>query len=146
MARISPRRRGLGFRPPEGWPLDDLLVGVGTLRTLRELIRREREERRRAGAGRRPEATSTGLIAPFRPWDVALTCDVTPQGATKVMDRLHRLELLRRFPAERYGRADGFLLDRSHPMAPGLVRLFEEESVVLGRRHPPRSPARLSLA
>ena len=38
MGRTGRQRRGLRPEPEDGWPLDRLLVGVGTLRTMRELF------------------------------------------------------------------------------------------------------------
>lgn len=109
--RNSRGRRGLR-RPPEGgWPLDELLVGVGTLRTLRELFRQaERHDPR-----------------PLRAWDVALWSGVTPQGSIKCMERIHATGLVSLLPPDRPWRAVRYLLEPRHPLASPLDRLFRSE-------------------
>lgn len=108
------------FARAHGWPLDRLLVGVGTLRTLRELIRQERRE----GGASAP---------PRRAWDVALFNDVTPQGASVIMERLHELGVVARHPPSGYGRADRYRLRRVHPLVAPMERLFEEEWRVISK-------------
>lgn len=110
------RRRGLRREPPGGWPLDELLVGVATLRTARELFRPYHQD-----------------WCP-RAWDLALWSGVTPRGSAYSMERLHRLGLVRAFPADRPGRAPGFRLDWSHPLVTPLARLFEAERFMVHRR------------
>lgn len=117
MGRRGRKRRGLRAEPPEGWPLDQVLVGVATLRTLRELFRH------RAGP-----ADPAGPAAPApRAWDLALWSGVTAQGSTEAMRRLFRAELVDEVPPDRTHRAVGYRLDRSHPLVRPLSRLFELE-------------------
>lgn len=113
------RRRSLRD-PPGGWPLDRLLVGVATLRTTRELFRQARE---------------WPADCP-RAWDLALKTGVTPQGSALSLERLHRSGLVHAVPSDRPGRADGYRLDRSHPLAKPLARLFEAERVMVPRPRP----------
>lgn len=107
------RRRGRGLRrePPGGWPLDRVLVGVGTLRTFRELAL----EYGRPWDG------------PKRAWDVALWSGVTPQGSTQCMERIHRAGLVVSLPPDRPWRARRYRLDVTHPLCPHLIRLFRAE-------------------
>lgn len=110
MVLRSSRRRAAPREPVGGWPLDRVLVGVATLRTMRELFEHERE----------------GLEPP-RPWDVALRNGVTPQGAADSLERLHREGLVERLPSRRIGRAHSFRLDRSDPLVSALGHLFAVE-------------------
>jgi len=64
------RRIGLRPDPPGGWPLDKVLVGVATLRTLREVFLQRGVD--------------------LRAWDVTQSCGVSPQGAADALDRLAR--------------------------------------------------------
>lgn len=116
------------WKPPGGWPLDHLLVGVATLRTTRELFRDDDEP----------------YSSPPRAWDLALWSGVTPQGSADSMERLARLELVKVIPSGRVGYAPGFRLDRTHPLVPPLARLFEAERamVTLARRREARSSSR----
>ena len=109
MSRI--RRSGLRREPPGGWPLDQIFVGVATLRTIRELFLLER------GPG----------VSSNRAWDVALWSGVTPQGSADALDRLHRVGLVNSFRPERIGRARSFRLDRDYPLTASLARLFAAE-------------------
>lgn len=104
-------RTSFRLNPVGGWPLDRLLVGVGTLRTMRELF--HQDERWSGGS--------------CRAWDLALWTRVTPQGASKSMKRLAREKLVRTFPSRVRGRAPTYRLIRSHPLTPPLAHLFEVE-------------------
>lgn len=112
------RRRGLRPRPMDGWPLDDVLVGVGTLRTMRELFR-QHDEAPREGP---------------RAWDLALRNGVSAQGAADSLERLERAGLVRKLARERPWRAHGYRLKRSHPLVEPVGRLFEAERSVADRR------------
>lgn len=105
------RRRGLRLDPPNGWPLDRLLVGVGTLRTLRELLRLDRE----------------WSSEPVRAWDLALRTGVSTPGSGKALDRMDRLDLVRVVSPARRRHAATFRLNRDHPLAVPLDRLFGAE-------------------
>jgi hypothetical protein len=109
MSRV--RRSGLRREPPDGWPLDQIFVGVATLRTIRELFTLE------GGPG----------VYSNRAWDVALWSGVTPQGSADSLDRLHRVGLVKCFRPERIGQARSFRLDRDYPLAAPLARLFAAE-------------------
>jgi hypothetical protein len=106
------RRIGLTRDPPGGWPLDQLFVGVATLRTTRELFRQSDD---------------------VRAWDLALRTGVTPQGTTDSLRRLERLGLVRVFPAWADGHAPSFRLDQSHYLVALLGRLFHAERVAARR-------------
>ncbi|MFQ5680362.1 MAG: hypothetical protein ACE5HP_13000 [Gemmatimonadota bacterium] len=110
MSRI--RRRGLRREPPDGWPLDDLLVGVATLRTIRELFK---------------EDHLSDHSLPPRAWDLALWSGVTPKGCANSLERLRRLGLAHAIRGRRRGEAPGFRLDWSHPLVNPLARLFAAE-------------------
>lgn len=117
-------RKGLRSKPAGGWPLDQVLVGVGTVRTLRELIL---------------EAGRSSRSAPRRPWDVALWSGVSVQGSGDCLERLRRAELVRRFPPDRRGRARRYRLDATHPLARPLIGLFEAERIEARRTGRQRS-------
>ena len=111
-------RRGLRPEPADGWPLDRVLVGVATLRTLRELIRQDAEDR--------------GL--PPRAWDLALRNGVSAQGSANSLERLSEARFVTELTPTRPGRAPAFRLDRGHPAVAPMARLFEaERSMVAGR-------------
>lgn len=111
-------RRGLRPEPVEGWPLDRVLVGVATLRTLRELIRQDAED-----AGRPPRA-----------WDLALRSGVSAQGSANSLERLSEAGLVTELIPTRPARAPAYRLDRTHPVVASMARLFEaERSMVAGR-------------
>lgn len=109
--RIGQHRLGLRPEPAGGWPLDALLVGVGTLRTLRELFRQ----------------FDRSCPEPLRAWDVALWSGVTPQGSIKAMDRIHEAGLVSVHPPDRPWRAVRYRLEPDHPLVAPLGRLFETE-------------------
>lgn len=97
------------MEPLEGWPLDHVLVGVATVRTLRELF--------------------TQAVGPngytVRAWDLGLCTGVSPQGSANSLERLRRAGLVRAYPsppgcAPRYGFVD-------HPLLDPLGRLFAAE-------------------
>lgn len=111
------RRRGLGTDPVQGWPLDDVLVGVATLRTMRELFR-QHEDAPREGP---------------RAWDLALWSGVTAQGSANSLERLERAGLVTRLTRERPWRAHGYRLKRYHPLVAPMRRLFEAERSVVAR-------------
>lgn len=111
-------RRGLRPEPTEGWPLDRVLVGVATLRTLRELIRQDAED-----GGRPPRA-----------WDLALRSGVSAQGSANSLERLSEAGLVTELTPTRPGRAPAYRLHRTHPVVASMARLFEaERSMVAGR-------------
>ena len=122
MVLRSSRKRAAPREPVGGWPLDRVLVGVATLRTIRELFEQERYG-----------------LGPPRAWDVALRNGVTPQGAADSLERLHREGFVERIPSRRIGRAHSYRLDRRQPLVPALGRLFATER----RTSPwPRMPGR----
>lgn len=114
----SIRRKGLRREPTGGWPLDELFVGVATLRTTRELFRREREP----------------FPGPQRAWDLALWSGVSIQGSANSLERLSRLGLLKVFPSDRAGHATAFRLDQTHPLVEPLARLFQAERAFMVRK------------
>ncbi|MGH6691581.1 MAG: hypothetical protein ACREF4_12995 [Gammaproteobacteria bacterium] len=111
MSRI--RQQGLRREPPGGWPLDELFVGVATLRTTRELYRQE---------GSAP-----------RPWDLAIWSGVSPQGTRNSLRRLEGVGLVKALRPDRPGGAPCFTLDRNHPLYPSLASLFGSERKMLRR-------------
>ena len=107
MSRI--RRRGSRMEPMDGWPLDRILVGVATVRTIRELLR---------------QAVSPHAYT-VRAWDLSLCSGVSPQGSANALARLHREGLVRVVPsdpecAHRYALVE-------HPLLRPLGRLFAAE-------------------
>ena len=104
MSRI--RRIGLTPDPPGGWPLDYILVGVATLRTIRELY-----------------CHSESL----RPWDLSLRTGVTPQGSAHALKRLCELELVAEYMPREPGQAYRFRLEKSHFLFKPLGWLFSAE-------------------
>jgi hypothetical protein len=117
------RRRDTPWEPAGGWPLNHVLVGVGTLRTLRELYRRQ-------------HASSFPDPDPVRAWDLAQRAAVTVQGAANSLERLEEAGLVQAFPPRRHGGAARYRLDPSHPLVPPLDRLFRTERRML----PPHRP------
>ncbi len=107
MSRI--RRKGLRKEPTGGWPLDKVLVGLATLRATRELFRQGWDG------------------AAVRPWDVALWCGVSPQGATNALERLHQIGLLAKLPPGSWWGGPRYRLEREHPLYDGLSSLFADE-------------------
>lgn len=118
MLRGGPHRRRRG--PPGGWPLDRVLVGVGTLRTMRELFHRQR--------GPAPN--------PLRAWDLALRTAVSVQGAADSLRRLEREGLLEVFPPADPGGAARYRLDAMHPLHASLAHLIETERRMVPRPKP----------
>jgi hypothetical protein len=104
MSRI--RRIGLTPDPPGGWPLDHILVGVATLRTIRELF-----------------CHSESL----RPWDLSLRTGVTPQGSAYALKRLCELGLVAEYLPREAGQAYRYRLDEGHFLFKPLGRLFSAE-------------------
>ncbi len=104
MSRI--RRIGLTPDPTGGWPLDHILVGVATLRTIRELYCH-------------PES--------LRPWDLSLRTGVTPQGTANALKRLRELGFVAEHPPRETGQAFRYRLDRSHFLREPLGWLFSAE-------------------
>lgn len=109
-------RRGLAAVPENGWPLDELFVGVATLRTTRQLLRRGRSLRE-------------GSV---RPWDVALWSGVTPQGTRYCMERLFRLGLVRQVARGKSWHATTYRLVERHPLVEPLSDLFRAELAIAG--------------
>lgn len=116
MSRI--RRRGLRPEPAEGWPLDRVLVGVATTRTIRELLRKDAE--------------NPG--GPQRAWDLALWTGVSPGGSAHALDRLEDAGLVVALRPERPGRATGYRLDGRHPLTAPLIHLFSSERAMVRSR------------
>jgi len=110
------RRIGLRPDPPGGWPLDEVFVGVATLRTMREVFRKGGHE--------------------LRAWDVALWSGVTPQGSTNSLDRLSRLGLVETIPSPGPGHARSYRLDSRHPLVDPVSRLFRAEGHMVRRACP----------
>ena len=116
----EPGRRGLRGRPPGGWPLDRILVGVAALRTTRELFHlQERFDHE-----------------PLRAWDLALWGGISPQAARRALQRMEELGLVRVEPPSRAGRARRHGLVRDHALAAPLARLFEAERHLVPRPRP----------
>lgn len=109
--RKRKRRAGLRREPDGGWPLDQLFVGVATLRITRELFLLER------GA----------FAGPKRAWDLALWSGVTPQGSADSLERLNRLGLVKTSSSGGARYAPTFRLDTTCPLSGPLARLFEAE-------------------
>lgn len=108
---------GLRRVPAGGWPLDRLFVGVGTLRTTRELFWQSGE----------PHAE------PLRAWDLSLWSQVTAQGSIDSVDRLERLGLITVVRPGRPRRAKEFVLEQGHPLAAPLRILFNAERLLVRR-------------
>lgn len=110
---IKARREGPARRAKAvEWPLDGILVGVGTLRVLRELF------------SGRPRWWGS------RAWDLAGWCGVTTQGATRALERLEETGLVFRSESPEPGRACSWWLRRKHPLYEPLRALFEAEAPV----------------
>ena len=97
------------MEPMDGWPLDRILVGVATVRTIRELLR---------------QAVSPHAYT-VRAWDLALCSGVSPQGSANALARLHREGLVRAVPSDP-GCAHRFGLVE-HPLLRPLGQLFAAE-------------------
>lgn len=117
---MDPGRRGLRGRPPGGWPLDRILVGVAALRTTRELF----QLRPRFGS------------EPLRAWDLALWGGFSPQAAQRTLKRMEELGLAHLEPPSRPGRARRYRLVADHALAPPLARLFQAERHLVPRPRP----------
>ena len=100
--------------------MNHVLVGVGTLRTMRELFRRQ------VGVGR----------FPLRAWDVASRIPVSLPGAANSLERLERVGLVEALPPRRPGGAPQYVLDPSHPLVEPLSDLFAVERGMM----PPHRP------
>lgn len=115
-------REGPTRRPrAREWILDDVLVGVGALRVLRELLGES------GAAGR-----------PVRAWDLAIWCGVSRQGATSVLERLERCGLVEQARPPRRDRAATWRLVSDHPLCGPLLELFDAErrlARISGRRN-----------
>ncbi|MGH7572516.1 MAG: hypothetical protein ACREMK_11845 [Gemmatimonadota bacterium] len=119
---------GLRREPAGGWPLDQLFVGVATLRVTRELFLLNRP----------PSA------GPQRAWDVALRSGVTAQGSADSLERLNRLGLVKMVSSGQACRAaPWFRLDGSYPLFGPLADLFEAEQALCRRRSDRRRPERI---
>lgn len=114
---LGRRERGIRLPPGGGWPLDRVLVGVGTLRTFRELALRQG-----------PYGYPAERV--LRPWDVALWSGVSAQGASDCLKRLHRAGLVVELPPESSGAAHRYRLNVKHSLCPSLIRLFQREAFV----------------
>ena len=97
------------MEPMDGWPLDRILVGVATVRTIRELLR---------------QAVSPRLYT-VRAWDLSLCSGVSPQGSANTLERLYREGLVRVVPSDP-GCARRYALVE-HPLLRPLGRLFADE-------------------
>lgn len=107
--------------PVDVWPLDRLLVGVGTLRTTRELMRRSRGEH----------------AGPLRAWDLALRSQVTVQGSSNAVDRLEAIGLISIVRCAGPGRAKEFSLVHPHPLTAPLAHLFHAERLLIRQANRP---------
>lgn len=116
MSRI--RRIGLSWEPPDGWPLDRLLVGVATLRSIREFLRAPGSSR--------------------RGWDLHLRSGVSVQGSTYALERMEREGLAFRVVVDPWS-APGYGLDLDHPLVPALRKLFEDERASVRSAWPDRA-------
>lgn len=105
-------REGPTRRPnANDWVLDQVLVGVGVLRVLRGILRKD---------GVRRDGT-------FRAWDVSWWCNVTPPGTAKVLRRLERCGLVEQvWPAEGDRAATWRVVD-THELYEPLRELFAAE-------------------
>ena len=97
------------MEPMDGWPLDHILVGVATVRTLRELF----------GQAISPHGYTV------RAWDLSLCTGVSPQGSANSLERFRRAGLVDAYPsdpgcARLYGLVE-------HPLLDPLSRLFHAE-------------------
>lgn len=97
------------MEPLDGWPLDRILVGVATVRTLRELL----------GQAVSPHGHTV------RAWDLSLGTGVSPQGSANSLERLRAVGLVRAFPSDpgcapHYGLVE-------HPLLAPLQHLFQAE-------------------
>ncbi len=111
-------REGPTRRPNANeWILDGLLVGVGVVRVLRGILRREATER----------------DGSFRAWRLSWYCNVTPTGANKVIRRLERIGLVKRWLPARGEHADSWRLVTSHPLYDPLRNLFAVEREMVRR-------------
>lgn len=117
------RRSDTRWEPAGGWPLNHVLVGVGTLRTLRELYRRQHSS----------HSPDPDLV---RAWDVAQRAAVTVQGAANSLERLEEAGLVQAFPPRRCGGAPRYRLDPCHPLVPPLGNLFRTEKRMVPRHRP----------
>lgn len=109
-------RRGLAATPEGGWPLDQLFVGVATLRTTRQLLR--------------PSGALRG--GSIRAWDIALWSGVTPQGTRSCMERLECVGLVRQVAPSKSWHATTYRLVERHPLVEPLLTLFRAEQGIAG--------------
>ena len=110
-------RRGLSPYPVDGWPLDGLMVGAATTRTLRQLF----------GTRGRPSRDE-----PIRAWDVALWSGVTPQGCRHCMERIAAAGLLRPVAPAKSWHAATYRIECGHPLVGPLATLFRVERRLAG--------------
>lgn len=122
--REGPTRRAKGIE----WPLDGILVGVGTLRVLRELF------------SGRPAVWGS------RAWDLSMWCGVTTQGAGRALERLEARGLVWHVDSADPDRAPSWGLQPSHPLYDPLHDLFRAEADVAGAADRERRIAALRAA
>lgn len=115
---------GLRREPLGGWPLDQLFVGVATLRTTRELFRQSLSSQ--------PDL--------LRAWDICLWSGVTPKGSADSMNRLARLGLVTQAISSRPRHAPEFALDLSHLLVAPLSDLFAAERSIVRQQLTAGSP------
>ena len=115
---MGSRRFGRLARTPEdGWPLDDLFVGVVTLRTVREMLARERH--------------SPG--SDWRAYDLYLRIDASLPGCTKAARRLASVGVFESLPPANHWSACSYRLDPAYPLlAPLRSLFFAERGLVRG--------------
>ena len=97
------------MEPVDGWPLDRILVGVATVRTIRELLWQC--------------VTPQGYAV--RAWDLSLCSGVSPQGSANTLERLRReglVDVVRSDPSS----ARWYALVE-HPLLEPLGWLFSDE-------------------
>lgn len=97
------------MEPMDGWPLDRILVGVATVRTIRELLRQCVS----------PHGYAT------RAWNLSLCTGVSPQGSANTLERLYREGLVGVLPSDP-GSANWYALVE-HPLLGPLAQLFADE-------------------
>lgn len=96
------------MEPIDGWPLDRILVGVATLRTIRELLRQ-----------------AAAYDSSVRAWDLSLRSGVSPQGSANTLERLRREGMIGVVPSDPGCAARYALLE--HPLVQPLRSLFADE-------------------
>ena len=100
-----------GRGPEGGWPLDELFVGVVTLRTVREMFSRQRDYPKRD----------------WRAYDLFLRIDASLPGCAKAARRLARAGVFESLPPADHWAACSYRLDPTYPLLEPLRDLFFAE-------------------